>query len=272
MRGTLGLWARTTHHCLEDLGLQPLRLLGLRGLPAYIKDLATYRKLRRHLPDATNAALQLAPLFSDRYAGAGAGRSLYFLQDLLCSSRILSRPSLRHLDIGSRIDGFVAQIAASRTIDVLDIRPLERPPTPNLHFLQGDILDPPEDLERQYHLVSSLHALEHVGLGRYGDPIAPDGFERALANTAAFVAPGGHLMISLPVAEMERNLVQFNSQRLFSHARLAELLNRLLPGFTATWSFVIDEARTPRQRSGDPAPLLEAFRGFGLCGVELRRR
>jgi SAM-dependent methyltransferase len=271
MRGTLVLWARSAYHGLEDIGLQPLKLLGLRGLPAYLRDLATYRRLRRHLPDVTDACLQLAPLFSDRYAGAGAGRSLYFLQDLLCSSRVLSRPSVRHLDIGSRIDGFVAQIAASRPIEVLDIRPLERPPTPNLRFLQGDILDPPAALERQYDLVSSLHALEHVGLGRYGDPIAPDGFERALANAAAFVAPGGSLLISLPVAEMERNLVQFNSQRLFAHARLADLLGRLLPAFSVSWCFVIDATRIPRQHSGDPAPLLGAFRGFGLCGVELRR-
>lgn len=271
MRGALALWVRTVHHGLEDIGLQPLRMLGLRGVPAYLRDLVTYRRLRRRLPDVTDATLQLAPLFSDRYAGAGAGRSLYFLQDLLCSSRILAWPRVRHLDIGSRIDGFVAQIAASRPIEVLDIRPLQRPPTPNLRFLQGDILDPPAALEGQYELVSSLHALEHVGLGRYGDPIAPDGFERALANTAAFVAPGGRLMISLPVAEMERNLVQFNSQRLFAHARLADLLSRLLPDFSVSWSFVIDEARTPRQRFGDPAPLLAAFRGFGLCGVELRR-
>lgn len=271
MRGTLRLWARTAYHALEDLGLQPLKLLSLRALPGYCRDLAAYRRLRRRLPDASDAALQLAPLFSDRYAGAGAGRSLYFLQDLLCSSRVLSQPGVRHVDIGSRIDGFVAQIAASRPIEVLDIRPLEQPPTPNLRFLQGDILDPPEGLERQYDLVSSLHALEHVGLGRYGDPIAPDGFERALANTAAFVAPGGHLMIALPVAEMERNLVQFNSQRLFAHARLAGLLARLLPTFRVTWSFVIDETRIPRQHSGDLAPLLETFRGFGLCGVELRK-
>jgi SAM-dependent methyltransferase len=271
MRGTLGLWARTCYHSLEHLGLQPLKLLSLRALPGYCRDLSTYRRLRRRLTDITDADLQLAPLFSDRDASAGAGRSLYFLQDLLCSSRVLAQPSVRHLDIGSRIDGFVAQVAASRPIDVLDIRPLEQPPTPNLRFLQGDILHPPKPLEQQYDLVTSLHALEHVGLGRYGDPIAPDGFQRALANTAALVAPGGSLLISLPVAEMERNLVQFNSQRLFAHSRLAELLERLLPAFTVTWCFVIDEARIPREHFGNLAPLMEAFRGYGLCGLELRR-
>ncbi|MBD2548364.1 DUF268 domain-containing protein [Microcystis elabens FACHB-917] len=220
----------------------------------------------------TDASLQLAPLLSDRYAGAGAGRSLYFLQDLLCSSHVLQRSPCRHLDIGSRIDGFVAQIAASRPIDVLDIRPLPAPPTPNLRFVQGDILDPPATLMGQYELVSSMHALEHVGLGRYGDPVAPDGFERALAHAAAFVAPGGTLLLSLPVARMERHLIQFNSQRLFSNALLADLLTGLLPQFIPTWSFVVDDRRSPRQVSGEPAALLADFHGFGLCGLSLRRR
>ncbi|WP_216901703.1 DUF268 domain-containing protein [Synechococcus sp. CCY 9618] len=272
MSGSPRLWIRSLHHGLEDIGLQPLRLLGLRGLPAYLRDLATYRRLQRQHPSSFPSVLQLAPLFSDRYAGAGAGRSLYFLQDLLCSSHVLERSPCRHLDIGSRIDGFVAQVAASRPIEVLDIRPLQTPPTPNLRFRQGDILDPPTTLTGQYELVSSLHALEHVGLGRYGDPIAPDGFERALAHAAAFVAPGGTLLLSLPVARMDRHLVQFNSQRLFSHALLADLLARLLPAFTPSWSFVVDDRRTPARAAGGPAGLLADFRGFGLCGLALDRR
>ena len=272
MTGSLGLWVRSIYQCLEDIGLQPLRLLGLRGLPAYLRDLATYRRLRRRRPDVTDAALQLAPLLSDRYSGAGAARSLYFIQDLLCSTHVLERLSCRHLDIGSRIDGFVAQIAASRPIEVLDIRPLPAPPTPNLRFVQGDILAPPAELLGEYELVSSLHALEHVGLGRYGDPVAPDGFERALAHAASFVAPGGTLLISLPVARMGRHLVQFNSQRLFSNALLADLLASLLPQFIPTWSFVVDDRRLPRMVSGAPDQLLADFQGFGLCGVAMRRQ
>ena len=266
------LWFRTLHHSLEDIGLQPLRLLSLRGLPTYLRDLLTYRRLQKLHPSSVASTLQIAPLLSDRYAGAGAGRSLYFIQDLLCSTHVLERLSCRHLDIGSRIDGFVAQIAASRPIEVLDIRPLPAPPTPNLRFVQGDILAPPAELLGEYELVSSLHALEHVGLGRYGDPVAPDGFERALAHAASFVAAGGTLLISLPVARMGRHLVQFNSQRLFSNALLADLLASLLPQFIPTWSFVVDDRRLPRMVSGAPDQLLADFQGFGLCGVAMRRQ
>jgi SAM-dependent methyltransferase len=272
MKMQLVLLARSAYHCLEDIGFHPLKLLSLRGLPGYLYDLVKFQRLRRLTPDITEATFLLTPMLSDRYGDAGAARSLYFLQDLLCSSRVLQQQPSSHLDIGSRIDGFVAQIAASRAIDVLDIRPLESSPSPNLRFIQGDILDPPSSLERRYDLVTSLHALEHVGLGRYGDPLAPDGFERALANAASFVSPGGRLLFALPVAEMQNNLLQFNSQRLFSHSRLAKLIEVLLPGFAATWSFVVDDSRLPRQIHADPSTLLSTFRGYGLCGIELYRQ
>lgn len=106
-----------------------------------------------------NTTFWLTPMLSNRRAGAGNSNSIYFLQDLLVSSRILSRPDCRHLDIGSRIDGFVAQIASSMQIDVLDIRPMTLNLSAKLRFVQADILDPPVDLRSQYDLVSSLHAL-----------------------------------------------------------------------------------------------------------------
>ena len=38
--------------------------------------------------------------------------------------------------------------------------------------------------------VSCLHTLEHIGLGRYGDPIDPDGRIKGLSSFASLVKPG----------------------------------------------------------------------------------
>ena len=76
--------------------------------------------------------------------------------------------------MGSRIDGFVAHVAAFREIEVFDIRPLTHK-IPGVVFRRVDILDLPEALENYCDSLSSLHALEHVGLGRYGDPIDAEG-------------------------------------------------------------------------------------------------
>jgi hypothetical protein len=175
-----------------------------------------------------------------------------------------------HLDIGSRVDGFVAQVAASRPLDVLDVRPLPLKAFPQIRFRQGDILQPPEELKGSYDLVSSLHALEHVGLGRYGDPLAADGFERALLQAAALVKPSGLLLLSLPVARQERHAVEFNSQRIFSHQRLLPLLRQLLPHHRLEWSFLIDAARCPLLTGVDPEPALLAMRGIGVFGGAFR--
>lgn len=255
---------------LQDLGLQPQRLLGLRHLPRFLSEARRFRALLRARPSLLEAELCLAPILGDRDSLAGSSRSLYFLQDLLCSQFVLGQPADTHLDIGSRVDGFVAQVAASRSLDVLDVRPLPLDAFPQIRFRQGDILHPPEELRGAYALVSSLHALEHVGLGRYGDPLAADGFERALRQTATLVRPGGLLLLSLPVARQDRHRVEFNSQRLFSHQGLLPLLGQLLPGHRLAWSFVIDARREPVLTGGDPAPALRGMRGVGVFGGAFR--
>ncbi|MEB3335631.1 MAG: DUF268 domain-containing protein [Cyanobacteriota bacterium] len=255
---------------LLDLGLQPQRLLGLRHGPRFIAEARRFRALFRRQPSLLNAELRWAPILGDLSSPAGSSRSLYFLQDLLCSQFVLRQPVGSHLDIGSRVDGFVAQVAASRSLDVLDVRPLPLNAFPQIRFRQGDILAPPRELQGRYELVSSLHALEHVGLGRYGDPLAADGFERALCQAAALVKPGGLLLLSLPVARQQRHCVEFNSQRLFSHQRLLPLLRQLLPQHRLEWSFLIDAGRSPLLTGSDPEPALLAMRGIGVFGGAFR--
>lgn len=51
------------------------------------------------------------------------GLGAYFLQDLTVARWIRDAAPTRHVDVGSRIDGFVANVATFREIEVLDIRP-----------------------------------------------------------------------------------------------------------------------------------------------------
>jgi hypothetical protein len=54
--------------------------------------------------------------------------------------------------------------------------------------------------------------LEHFGLGRYGDPIDPKGYETGLHNIAKILRSGGVFYLSVPVGN-ER--VEFNAHRVF---------------------------------------------------------
>jgi len=45
---------------------------------------------------------------------------------------------------------------------------------------------PTDEMEEYCDSLSCLNNLQHFGLGRYGDPIDPSGFERVLSNMSAF--------------------------------------------------------------------------------------
>jgi len=161
------------------------------------------------------------PCLGDHKAENGCGRGAYFCQDLWVAQQIFRQAPERHVDVGSRVDGFVAHVAAFRELEVIDIRPLYDP-IPNVSFKQADMMGAlPEALVGCCDSLSCLHALEHFGLGRYGDPIDPDGWKKGFDNLCALLKPGGRLYLSVPIGPSR---VEFNSQRVFAVPVVLELL------------------------------------------------
>src|SRR5271163_1627119 len=142
---------------------------------------------------------------------AGRASGHYFHQDLLVAQHIFRANPLRHLDIGSRINGFVAHVASFRTVEVMDIRPLPNP-IENVKFVQNDLMRPNPDYFGYADSISSLHAIEHFGLGRYGDRVDPQGHCRGFNTLVQMLEPRGTLYISFPVG---RRRVEFNAHRVF---------------------------------------------------------
>lgn len=56
--------------------------------------------------------------------------------------------------------------------------------------------------------------LEHIGLGRYGDPLDPRGTDKAIAELCRVLSPGGDLYVSVPVEQSAQ--VYFNAHRVFN--------------------------------------------------------
>ncbi len=75
-----------------------------------------------------------------------------------------------------------------------------------------------------FDLVTCMSTIEHVGLGRYGDPIDPEGDLRMFANLASVVRPGGRLVVSFPEGP---GCVHFNLHRIYSTHRR----DRMFRGF-----------------------------------------
>ncbi|MBC7588829.1 MAG: DUF268 domain-containing protein [Chitinophagaceae bacterium] len=147
----------------------------------------------------------------------------YFHQDLLVAQQIFINQPQRHVDIGSRTDGFVAHVASFRPIDVIDIRPLQSNST-NINFLQADFMQElPQELIESTDSLSCLHALEHFGLGRYGDSVDSNGHLKGYFNLKKILKKGGRFYFSTPIGSLQR--IVFNAHRVFSVNYLIQLFH-----------------------------------------------
>jgi hypothetical protein len=156
---------------------------------------------------------KLYPCLFDRAEGLEFTSRQYFKQDLLVAQMIHRANPQRHIDVGSRIDGFVAHVAVFRQIEVFDIRRVALEAS-NIVFVRKDLMDRDPSLVECTDSLSCLHALEHFGLGRYGDRIDCDGHLSGLKNLARMVRPGGRLYLSVPIGREQR--IEFNAHRVFS--------------------------------------------------------
>jgi hypothetical protein len=132
----------------------------------------------------------------------------YFYQSAWAAAMIAERRPERHVDVGSQIN-LIAPLTAIVPVEFVDIRPLEAR-LPRLTSVGASILTLPYP-DRSIASLSSLHVVEHIGLGRYGDPIDPDGTRKACGELVRVLAAGGHLYLTVPVG---RERVEFNAHRV----------------------------------------------------------
>ncbi len=254
----LGRWLRA-------FGIEPrITVNGLKSLRLYRSDYYRLKEQSRTAP--ANWSIRASyPCLNDFSDQPGSATGHYFHQDLFVAQRIFSRNPERHVDIGSRIDGFVAHVVSFRKIEVFDYRQLLTP-IPNVIFRRFNLLALPPDLNNYCDSLSCLHVIEHVGLGRYGDPIDLFGHLKALDSLAAILKPDGLLYLSAPFGE-ER--IEFNAHRVFSLATLVEMVRtkfRLL-GF----SYVDDAGNLEPNANLDNLLAQRPPANFSLAIFELQK-
>ena len=156
----------------------------------YAKDVRRYMAARAA---TSQEIVHLAPFLEDASSTTPVGLT-YFYQDTWAAKQVFRFKPQQVVDIGSTalLVGVLSQFC--RVISV-DIRPL--PVTlPGLECRKGTVTELPF-ADASVEFVTSLCVLEHIGLGRYGDPIDPLGTERAVREIQRVLAPGGVLAASI---------------------------------------------------------------------------
>jgi len=171
-----------------------------------------WRSYRRYaaLP-GSNASLDFLYPCLGEDTGATPVEPTYFFQDAWAFEKILAARPNRHIDVGSH-HRFVSFLSKVVPTTMVDLRPLQAH-MESIGFVEGSILALPFP-DASLASVSSICVVEHVGLGRYGDPLDPQGTEKALEELKRVVAPSGDLYVSLPIDDSDREY--FNAHRVFA--------------------------------------------------------
>lgn len=145
----------------------------------------------------------------------------YFYQNIWAFRKILGSGVKTHVDVGSKVD-YVGFLSTITHVTFIDIRPLETD-LENYESKPGSILQMPY-ADDSIPSLSCLHVAEHVGLGRYGDPLDPMGTVKACMELQRVLAPGGNLYFGLPIGKPR---VCFNAHRIHSPEQILEYFSEL---------------------------------------------
>lgn len=197
--------------------IDPRQVLSLTKMPSFLSEYRRYKKLESEMPVPLS---ETYPLLRDRVASTPFDAHYFFQAAWISRLLVEARPRL-HVDIGSSVQVNAVLSAWVDTV-FLDYRPLPAKLS-KLMCVAGTATHLPF-ADYSLSSVSCLHVIEHIGLGRYGDPLDPTGSRSALRELARVVMPGGKLYVSVPVGK-ER--VCFNAHRVFAPQRIAGWLDQL---------------------------------------------
>lgn len=141
----------------------------------------------------------------------------YLYHPAWAARKLKDRMPVKHVDVSSSIY-FVAFVSAFIKIDFYDFRPATLRLS-GLNIGHADLINlhlQSESLES----ISCMHVVEHVGLGRYGDPINPKGDIIAITELKRVTKKGGYILFVVPIGGVAK--IAFNAHRIYTYRMIVE--------------------------------------------------
>jgi hypothetical protein len=178
-----------------------------------IGDYIKFKKKEKTSRGFKSSLLTIRPIIGENVPNTSYDR--HYIYHPAWAARIIAQNKPKeHIDISS-ILSFSSVISAFIPVKFYDYRPVDLELS-NFSSKAADLLKLPFP-DNSVNSLSCMHTVEHVGLGRYGDPIDPDGDLKAMTELARVLAPNGDLLFVVPVGKPK---IYYNAHRIYSYEQI----------------------------------------------------
>jgi hypothetical protein len=222
----------------------------------YVEEYLLFRRMTGTQKGARKAEFRdLYPRLTDRTSDHSFPR--IYVYHASWAARVVAKiKPKKHIDISSTI-WFSSLVSAFVPVEFYDYRPADLHLS-NLKSADADLTNLKFKTNSVFS-ISCMHTIEHIGLGRYGDPIDPDGDIKAINELKRVTAVNGNLLIVLPVGEPK---VMFNAHRIYSYKQILNYFN----GFELVEFALIKEHNGNLRIDANPNDIEKVTKLNGDCG------
>lgn len=218
------------------------------------RDYETFKRL------ANNSQSRFEVRWEDRFPivgedGPGHGFDRHYIYHTGWAARKVKEIAPKcHVDISSSLY-FASIVSAFVPLRFYDYRSA-RLELNNLICGQADLLSLPFETG-SIESISCMHVVEHIGLGRYGESLNPDGDLLAMRELSRVLIRGGSLLFVVPIGQP---ILSFNSHRVYSYNQVIDSF----PGVELTeFSLVPDDKKQPIVINADPSLVSKQYYACG---------
>jgi SAM-dependent methyltransferase len=182
--------------------------------PFFLSDLQKFKKLHNNNKQRFSLDfIDLYPCVNDKTTNTGFDRH-YIFHTAWAARKVREINPAIHYDISSSLY-FNAIVSAFVPIKFYDYRPATLNLS-NLESGEADLHKLPFK-NNSIESLSCMHVIEHIGLGRYGDPLDYDGDLKAIEEIKRVLTSGGNLLFVVPIG---KNIIMYNAHRIYTYNQI----------------------------------------------------